>query len=268
MYRTRARAWRSREREGEDRAVRRERRTAAAVAAPSPTPLSGDRLRRRVGMDRPDRRPNRALVITFSALLIGCLCGDGAAACHPAPEADPRCCNLTSVPEYSSLFDQILLDLDMADYSMSIAAGIDCCDGDDKAPCRACIQGMSPHDRINTTQAAESARGVNRLVGVLRRLRCFGGDISGGGPYGASQALGSEASDLQYVANGGCACAWCPAPKCSSGGDGDWLLYALPVAAALIVLAGGAACWHRRRRLRGAASSAQSDGGIQRTLLV
>lgn len=159
----------------------------------------------------------------------------------------------------------VYADLDLAAYSMAIAAGISCC-SNNRAPCRACIQGLAPDTAINRTMAAESTAEVNRLVQILSRWRCFGGDVAQA-PSELAQRLGKKTEDLQYIANGGCACSNCPAAKCSEGNDGDdwWLYYALPIGSVALLAAAG--CSYRRRRAQ-LATSARSDGEIRRTLLV
>ena len=158
----------------------------------------------------------------------------------------------------------VYANLDLAAYSMAIAAGIGCC-SNNGAPCRACIQGLAPDDPVNKTMAGENTAEVNRLVRILSRWRCFGGDVAQA-PSEFSQSLGAKTEDLRYIANGGCACSDCPPAKCSSEDDGWWLYYALPVGGVALIVAAG--CLYRRRRAQLAPTSACSEGEIQRTLLV
>ena len=156
----------------------------------------------------------------------------------------------------------VFVDIDLAAYSMAIAAGIGCC-SNNGAPCRACIQGLSPGDPVNQTEAAGNAAEVNRLVRILSRWRCFGGDVAQS-PTELPQSLGQKTEDLQYIANGGCACLDCPSAKCSTTDDNWWLYFALPIGGvALLVGAIAGARFYRRRSV-----PMQSGGEIRRTLLV
>ena len=106
------------------------------------------------------------------------------------------------------------------------ASAISCCgDGQnlqDKTgkPCAECMSGI----HVNDTVVA-----LDRLLGVLQRWRCFGGDIAGAGV--TDYSLASSAEVLQDVANSGCSCASCPAPRCpdSSWGIGWSALWVLGI---------------------------------------
>jgi hypothetical protein len=186
--------------------------------------------------------------------------GETGSSCTPAPGADPSCCNLTLAAEYGhgSLMGKLDYDLDSADLSMAQAAAISCCDSDG-TPCAVCL----PPGPTNVT-----VHGLNRLLGVLRRWRCFGGEVRGDG---LSQTLDSEAEVLQAVARSGCACSGCPQPKCDISW---WWRWTTVVYALLLLLVGcgflvGAGCWWRRATQRRLTTSAprEENGGVHAGLV-
>ena len=172
--------------------------------------------------------------------------------CTPAPGADPRCCNLTAAPEYAGLglVGKLEYDLDSADLNMVQASAISCC-GDAQAlldktgkPCAECLSGT----HVNDTVVA-----LDRLLGVLQRWRCFGGDIAGAGV--TNYSLASSAEVLQDVANSGCGCAGCPAPHCPDWAYSGWAGVKWDVIGALAAFFGvagpvGGCVWQDRRRKR------------------
>ena len=191
----------------------------------------------------------------------------GAANCIRTDGADARCCNLTTADEYSRLrlLGSVYADLDLADYSMAIAAGIGCC-SNNGAPCRACIQGLSPGDLVNQTMATKNLASVNRLVGILSRWRCFGGNVAAS-PSDFPTSLGDKQQELQHIANGGCTCADCPSSKCNNDEGNDWLLSCVLPATGGVALLAVLGCLYRRRA-RLAANSVQSNDELTRPMTV
>ena len=163
--------------------------------------------------------------------------------CTPAPGADPRCCNLTAAPEYAGLglVGKLEYDLDSADLNMVQASAISCCGDNTGKPCAECMSGI----HVNDTVVA-----LDRLLGVLQRWRCFGGDIAGAGV--TNYSLASSAEVLQDVANSGCSCASCPAPHCPDWAYSGWEWDAIGALAAFFGVAGpvGGCVWQDRRRKR------------------
>ena len=193
-----------------------------------------------------------------AAVLLLCCCAlrTPAAAqplCTPAPGADPRCCNLTAAPEYAGLglTAKLEYDLDSADLNMVQASAISCCSAGDGPiwswsdntgkPCADCLGGI----HVNNTLVA-----LNRLLGVLQRWRCFGGDIAG--PDGVTDySLASSAKVLQDVANSGCGCARCPAPHCAEQHWGiEWVALTLLGGVSAVGCPVAGCVWQDRMRKR------------------